>query len=147
MALPIYVMIIMIVMILMSNLGIDKPSQEAYDSDFPLERVFPTASARVLDFLILNQRLAYTEEDLSKRAEVSERTLQRVLPKLVREKLVKRERKEGIAYKYEINLNSQRARDLIQLVKNTIRENLQNPEFYEQDERKKNTKLTDDLRS
>jgi transcription initiation factor IIE alpha subunit len=112
----------------------NKNQQETYEYDFPLERVFPTASARVLDYLILNQRLAYTEDELSKNAEVSERTLQRVLPKLVRENLVKRERKDGIAYRYEINLDSQRARDIIQLVKDTIRENLRNPEFYRNEE-------------
>lgn len=126
--------------------GIEKASQEVYDNDFPLERVFPTASARILDFLILNQRLAYTEEELSKRAEVSERTLQRFLPRLVREGLIKRERKDGIAYKYEINLDSERARDIIQLVKDTIRENLKNPEFYDR-EKSKDAKLTDNLRS
>ena len=35
---------------------------ESYENDYPLERLFHNAAARVLDFLILNQQLSYSAE-------------------------------------------------------------------------------------
>lgn len=78
----------------------------------PLERVFQNGYARVLDFLILNQRFDYSYSDISRLANVSPRTLQRVLPILLKEKLVVVTRKSGKAHMYEINKNSKRAEAL-----------------------------------
>jgi transcription initiation factor IIE alpha subunit len=103
---------------------------EAYESDYPLERIFPTTSARLIDFLSLNQKLNYTENEIGEEANIPLRTLQRVLYELIDEGLITREKKEGNAYRYEINLNSERARALILYIKSTVRENIRNPSFF-----------------
>lgn len=104
--------------------------QQHYENDLPLERLFSNATARVLDFLILNQRFDYSSSDICKLAEVPPRTLDRVLPKLVREHLVKSTRKSGKSPMYVLNPDSERARALQQYVQATISENLENPQFF-----------------
>jgi hypothetical protein len=107
-----------------------KPADERYGRDLPLEKVFYVpAASRILDFFILNQNLVYSESDISRLTEVSARTLQRVLPILIKEKLLTRDRKEGLAFKYELNLESERTRALLAYFKATVRENMQNPDF------------------
>jgi hypothetical protein len=119
---------------------------EAYDNDYPLERLFHDAASRVLDFLILNQQIAYSAEEISRLTDTPERTLQRVLPFLAEEEgLLKRER-QGIAFKYEINLESDRARALIQYAKATVRENLQNSKFFPS-KSEKGQKTLNDIKS
>src|SRR5437016_3159751 len=62
--------------------------------DTPLERIFYLpATSTVLDFFILNQNLLSTESEISRLTQVPPRTLQRVLPLLLKERLIKRERK------------------------------------------------------
>lgn len=100
---------------------------ERYDGGRPLERIFGNPAARILDFFILNQRFDYSESDISRLAEVPPRTLQRVLPNLLRERLVKRTRKSGRAYMYALNKESERALALEEYFRLTLRENLDNP--------------------
>ena len=119
---------------------------ESYENDYPLERLFHNATARVLDFLILNQQLSYSAEDIGQQTDIPERTLQRVLPLLVEENLLKRER-EGLAFKYEINLDSERARALIQYARATVRANIRNPKIFPSKNDKKQRRLTDDIKS
>lgn len=120
--------------------------QEGVERDTPLERIFYIpAAARVLDFFMLNQNLLSSESEISKLAEIPPRTLQRVLPLLLKEKLIKRERRDGIAFKYELDLESERSRALLAYFKATIRENLQNPEFYRQDKNAKTKKAAESL--
>ncbi len=98
-----------------------------YNNGRPLERIFGNATARVLDFLILNQRFDYSESDISRLADVPPRTLQRVLPSLLRENLVKRTRKSGKSFMYVLNKESERAICLEQYFRATLKENLDNP--------------------
>ncbi|MEP0823927.1 MAG: hypothetical protein HRF40_00420 [Nitrososphaera sp.] len=104
-----------------------EPSQEEYNNGRPLERLFSNPAARVLDFLILNQRFDYSESDISRLAGVPPRTLQRVLPNLLRERLVKRTRKSGKAFMYVLNRDSERALALEQYFRATLKENLDDP--------------------
>jgi predicted transcriptional regulator len=90
--------------------------------DRPLERVFQNAYARVLDFLLLNQRFDYSYSDISRLAGVPPRTLQRVLPVLLRENLVAPTRKSGKAQMYEFNRSSSRAKALESYFNETMRE-------------------------
>lgn len=78
----------------------------------PLERVFQNSYARVLDFLILNQKFDYSFSDIANLAHVTPRTLQRVLPVLLKERLVSPTRKSGKAQMYELNKNSRSAQML-----------------------------------
>jgi hypothetical protein len=85
------------------------------DSTFehrPLERIFQNSYARVLDFLILNQRFDYSYSDICKLAHVTPRTLQRVLEVLLKEELIVMTRKSGKAHMYLLNRNSVRSKAL-----------------------------------
>lgn len=124
----------------------DDRDVQSYDNDYPLERLFHNAAARVLDFLILNQQLSYNAEEISQLTDTPERTLQRVLPFLAEEGLLKRER-VGLAFKYEINLDSERANKLIQYARATVRENLSNPKLVSTKKPKGQRALTDDIKS
>lgn len=127
----------------MGNLNEQEP--EVYANDYPLERIFHNAAARVLDFLILNQQLSFTAEEISSQTETPERTLQRVLPFLAEEeKLIIRER-EGLAFKYEINLESERTRALVQYVKATVRANLRDKRIFPTRPDRKQKALTDGI--
>ena len=104
----------------------------------PLERIFSNPTSKVLDFLIMNQDFDYSESDISKLAGVPSRTLQRVMPCLLTEQLLKRTRKSSKANMYKANFESKRITALQQYIKATIEENLRNQELFNNtDEMKK----------
>jgi len=111
--------------------------------DLPLTRVFRNPSSKILDFLILNKKFDYSEAEISIQAVVPSRTLQRVLPCLVDEKLVVKTRRSGRTNMYVANLDSKRLLALQDYVKATIEENLKNPEVFDKPQSitQKNTKL------
>ena len=104
------------------NSPLDKQNEQ--EPQLPLDRIFNTSAAKVLDFLLLNRDFDYSESDISKTAMIPYRTLQRTLPKLVEEKLVIQTRKSGRSYMYEANMDSKRTQTLLQYVKETMNENL-----------------------
>lgn len=108
-----------------------------YADALPLERIFGNPASKVLDFLILNQRFDYSESDISRLSEVTSRTLQRILPCLLAEKLVIRTRKSGKAFMYNANMESKRIQALQQYVKATIEENLTIQQKIKNNEKKK----------
>ncbi len=91
----------------------------------PLSRIFNSTTAKILDFLLTNQEFDYSESDISKLASVPPRTLQRALPLLVEEGLVRHTRKSGKAFMYEANLDSKKTRALFEYVKAARTENLE----------------------
>lgn len=78
----------------------------------PLERLFHSTYARVIDFFIMNQKFDYSYSDVSKLANVPTRTLQRVLPTLLEEELIIKTRKSGKALMYMFNQNSEKGQAL-----------------------------------
>jgi len=98
---------------------------------FPLKRIFNNAAAKVLDFLVLNQKFDYTESDLSRLSGVPSRTLQRALPCLLDENLVVITRKSGRCNMYTANLESKRLLALQDYVKATIEDNLVSQEIFD----------------
>jgi len=91
----------------------------------PLARVFNSSNAKVLDFLLANQKFDYAESDIAKLASVPPRTLQRSLPLLLAEGLVRRTRKSGKAFMYEVNLDSERTKALHDYIRASRIENLE----------------------
>ena len=79
----------------------------------PLSRIFNNAPSKILDFLLTNQTFDYSESDISRLAGVPSRTLQRVLPSLIKEGLVQKTRKSGKIFMYEINKDSRKAEALL----------------------------------
>lgn len=90
----------------------------------PLERLFHSTYARVLDFLILNQKFDYSHSDISRLANVPPRSLQRILPVLQEERLVIKTRKSGKTYMYIFNGNSEKGKALQQYFDETLKSDM-----------------------
>ena len=72
----------------------------------PLERIFRNNIARVIDFLIINQQFNFTTAEISKSSEIPLRTVQRIIPQLVQNKIVTENKYKGKIKNYELNRNS-----------------------------------------
>ena len=66
--------------------------QETMMKQLPLEEIFSTSTAKILDFLLMNNGLNYTENDITSLTDIQPRTFSRVMQILVQQKLVKRTR-------------------------------------------------------
>ena len=90
------------------------------DVQLPLTRLFPTANAKVLDFLLTNEGLQYTEDEISELTVIPSRTLQRSIQNLLSEKVIKREKKNGRTYYYTANLSAPRVSSLLSYINSTM---------------------------
>lgn len=72
----------------------------------PLERIFRNNIARVIDFLIINQQFNFTTVEISKSSQIPLRTVQRIIPQLVQNKIVIENKYQGKIKNYELNRNS-----------------------------------------
>ena len=87
---------------------VSQPRQEVvYNRNRPLESIFKNSTARVLDFLILNQNFDYSAAEISTITGIPLRTVQRVMPHLVQKELVKETGKIGNTRMYIINPKSE----------------------------------------
>lgn len=91
-----------------------------YNKNKPLEKIFRNATARVLDFLLLNYKFDYSAAELSRLIQIPLRTLQRVLPNLVEQGLVKDTGKVGNTTMYIINSESKLVQALQQYLSTAI---------------------------
>ena len=90
------------------------------DVQLPLTRLFPTANAKVLDFLLTNEGLHYTEDEISELTTIPPRTLQRSIQSLLSEKVIKREKKNGRTFYYTANLSAPRVSSLLSYINSTM---------------------------
>lgn len=97
----------------------------SYDKNRPFERVFKNATSRVLDFLLLNPDFDYSIPELNKSTQIPIRTLQRVLPHLVEQDLIKERRKIGNTTMYVLKVSSPLVQALQQYVNSAIDLNFQ----------------------
>jgi DNA-binding IscR family transcriptional regulator len=72
----------------------------------PLERIFRNNIARVIDFLIINQQFNFTTAEISKSSQIPLRTVQRIIPQLIQNKIVIENKYQGKIKNYELNRNS-----------------------------------------
>lgn len=100
--------------------------QVSHKRNRPLESVFRNTTARVLDFLVLNQEFDYSASEISKITQIPLRSLQRVLLNLVEKELIMETGKIGNTKMYIINSKSQLAELLRQYVLATININIDN---------------------
>lgn len=98
---------------------------EHEENQLPLTRLFNTSNAKVLDFLLTNEGLTYTEEEISELTLIPARTLQRSLQTLLSENVIKRERKNGRTFYYTANLTSPRVSGLLSYINSTLIYNLE----------------------
>ncbi|MBI4214792.1 hypothetical protein HY546_02250 [archaeon] len=92
------------------------------ECEMGLEHLFDTPSAKILDLLIDFRHFDYSINDLVEGTGVSFRTIQRTMPKLIKEGLVLKTRREGRAQMYIINYASLLVRILDKL---SLEESLQ----------------------
>ncbi|HJT48542.1 MAG TPA: hypothetical protein VJ729_10210 [Nitrososphaeraceae archaeon] len=97
-----------------------------YNRKRPLEAIFQNTSARVLDFLVLNQKFDYSAPEISRITRVPLRTLQRVLPHLVSKQIIKETGKIGKTRMYMLNTESELAKLLRQFTLATINVEIDN---------------------
>lgn len=69
----------------------------------PLERIFRNNIARIIDFLIINQEFKFTSKEISKLSDTPLRSVQRILPQLVKNKIIVENRHKGKIRNYEVN--------------------------------------------
>ena len=91
-----------------------------YNKRRPLEAIFQNTTARILDFLVLNQKFDYSAPEISKTTQIPLRTLQRVLPRLVKKEIVKETGRIGNTRMYMLNTESELAKLLRQFILATI---------------------------
>ena len=84
----------------------DKNTELTLIKNRPLERIFRNNIARVIDFLIINQQFNFTTAEISKFSEIPLRTVQRIIPQLVQNKIVIENKYKGKIKNYELNRNS-----------------------------------------
>jgi hypothetical protein len=72
----------------------------------PLERLFHSSMARLIDFFTLYTECEYSKTDIAECAEVSIRTVLRAIPYLEEHHMIKRTRAVGKAEMYQTNKES-----------------------------------------
>ena len=72
----------------------------------PLERIFRNSISRVIDFLIINQQFNFTTAEISRSSEIPLRTVQRIIPHLVQNKIVIENKYKDKIKNYELNRES-----------------------------------------
>jgi hypothetical protein len=78
----------------------------------PLERVFQNNIARIIDFFIINQNFNFSTSEVSELSEVPLRTVQRVVPQLVKKEILNEIKLSKRNRSYELNKSSELAETL-----------------------------------
>jgi len=119
----------------------------SYNKNRPLESIFQNTAARILDFLILNQKFDYSAPEMSKITQIPLRTIQRVIPHLVEKELIKETGKIGNTRMYMLNTKSELSELLRQYVVATINMNIDNARKQQQQHTSNNNviKCNEDL--
>jgi DNA-binding transcriptional regulator YhcF (GntR family) len=113
----------------------------SYNKNRPLESIFQNTAARILDFLILNQKFDYSAPEMSKITQIPLRTIQRVLPHLVEKDLIKETGKIGNTRMYMLNTKSELTELLRQYVVATINMNIDNARKQQQQQHTSNNNV------
>jgi Fe2+ or Zn2+ uptake regulation protein len=82
------------------------PKKLAQKEKGPLERMFNSAVARLLDFFVIFDKWDYSKTDIAECVEVSIRTVLRALPYLEEHGIVRHTRTVGNAEMYQTNSES-----------------------------------------
>ena len=90
----------------MSGDEVENRKEKALESG-PLERLFGgSATARILDFMVVFKEWDYSKMDIAKNSDVSFRHVLREIPRLENLGIVKQTRRVGRAVMYQFNKNS-----------------------------------------
>jgi DNA-binding transcriptional ArsR family regulator len=84
----------------------------------PLEKLFHSASARIIDFLLIYRDFDYSEADIARKIEMTPKTVGKEISILLELGAIKLTRKSGRSNMFRIN-DSQKVRGLLQYVNGT----------------------------
>ena len=73
----------------------------------PFERIFQNNISRILDFFIFNQNFNFSTSEISDLSDVPLRTVQRIIPHLVKKEIIKEIRISTKNRVFELNKNSE----------------------------------------
>jgi Fe2+ or Zn2+ uptake regulation protein len=85
----------------------DKENEISHLKNRPLERIFQNNISRILDFFIFNQNFNFSTTEISELSDIPLRTVQRILPQLVKKEIIKEIKLNTKNKTYELNKNSE----------------------------------------
>lgn len=85
----------------------NKENEISHLKNRPLERIFQNNISRILDFFIFNQNFNFSTTEISELSDIPLRTVQRILPQLVKKEIIKEIKLNTKNKTYELNKNSE----------------------------------------
>jgi hypothetical protein len=86
----------------------------------PLENLFNSASATILDFLIIYRDFDYSEADIARKTSLAYKTVSTIIPIFIESGIVKLTRLHGRSKMYKVNEDSDKVKGLIEYVDSAI---------------------------
>ncbi len=86
-----------------------------YEKSMLLETIGDSIENRIIDFLIEGKGIDYSKTDIADACEVSRPTVYKILPKLLKEGVVKIKRMIGRITLYELNGQNEKVKALVKL--------------------------------
>src|SRR3989338_6871233 len=93
-----------------------------------LETIGDTIENRILDFLIEGKGIDYSKKDIADGCEISRPTLYKILPKLIKEGILKITRSVGRITMYTLNTENERVRAILKLEQILLQKSFENIE-------------------
>jgi hypothetical protein len=85
----------------------NKENEISHLKNRPLERIFQNNIARILDFFIINQNFDFSTIEISEISDVPLRTVQRIIPQLVKKEIIKETKLNKKNKTYKLNKYSE----------------------------------------
>jgi Fe2+ or Zn2+ uptake regulation protein len=86
-----------------------------YEKSMLIEAIGDTMENRIIDFLIEGKGIDYSKTDMANGCDISRPTVYKILPKLVKEGVVKVKRTIGRITLYQLNEENEKVKALIKL--------------------------------
>ena len=93
-----------------------------------LETIGDTIENRIIDFLIEGRGIDYSKTDIADGCEISRPTVYKILPKLIKEGLVKITRTIGRIMLYTLNTENEKVRTLLKLEEMLLKKSFESVE-------------------
>ncbi len=90
-----------------------------------LETIGDTIENRIIDFLIEGQGLDYSKKDIADGCEISRPSVYKILPKLLKEGVIKVSRKIGRITLYTLNPDNEKVKALLKLEEILLKESFE----------------------
>jgi len=98
--------------------------KQTYEKSILLEVIGDTVENRIIDFLIEGRGLDYSKKDIAEGCDISRPTVYKVLPRLIKESIVKEQRMIGRIALYALNLTNERVKALVRLEETLLKDSM-----------------------